>query len=652
MRRALWIWGPATLVVVAAVSLSIALLFGRAVTSPLVLDPGALARWGVPASKLVVDLAVGVVLGALLLALTSLSPDRPEYPRALDVAAAAGAVWTVGSAVTAFFSYWSAANHPPDPVTGGADLGMFLTNVSLGQAWLTMTVAGALITVLCFALRNRTALLVVAVIALAALARLSNEGHSGDSSTHDVAATAIWLHVLFAGIWLGGLVTLVLLRPTLSGGRLGVILRRYSAIAGIAFVVVAISGYASAAIRLGQLPGLLTPYGVLVLVKIAALLALGIVGAAQRRALIERIGSGAGDRVFWIMVGLELAFMGIASGVAAALASTATPVPDEGTSDLATPTPAEVLTDKPVPPELTPADWITSWYPDLLWLLLVLFGVAFYLAGVRRLHRRGDRWPVGRTVSWIAGMMLLLWTTNGMPNVYQEYLFSVHMLGHMLLSMAVPILLVLGAPITLAARAIRKRDDGSRGPREWILWAVHSPVANVLTTPLVAAGLFAVSLWAFYYTPLFRWAVTDHLGHIWMTFHFLITGYLFVQALIGIDPVRSRPPYPLRLVLLLAVMALHAFFGLTIISSEGLFLADWYGAMGRTWGPTPLADQQAAGGIAWSIGEIPTLGLAIAVAILWSRSDDREAKRRDRKADRDGDAELEEYNRMLAGRGR
>ncbi|WP_414781286.1 cytochrome c oxidase assembly protein, partial [Escherichia coli] len=71
-----------------------------------------------------------------------------------------------------------------------------------------------------------------------------------------------------------------------------------------------------------------------------------------------------------------------------------------------------------------------------------------------------------------------------------------------------------------------KRDDGSRGGREWILWAVHNPVAKVLTNPFVAAGLFIVSLWAFYYTDLFRWSLYDHVGHIWMVAHFLITGYL------------------------------------------------------------------------------------------------------------------------------
>jgi len=181
---------------------------------------------------------------------------------------------------------------------------------------------------------------------------------------------------------------------------------------------------------------------------------------------------------------------------------------------------------------------------------------------------------------------------------------------------------------------------------------VHSKVAVVLTHPLVAGGLFAVSLWVFYYSPLFRWATEDHIGHTWMVVHFLITGYLFAQTLVGIDPIPNRAPYPLRLLLLLATMAMHAFFGLSLVTSTSLLLADWYGAMGRTWGMTPLADQQAGGGIAWSVGEIPTVVLAIVVAVMWSRSDARDARRQDRAADRDGDAELLAYNDMLASRAR
>ena len=163
----------------------------------------------------------------------------------------------------------------------------------------------------------------------------------------------------------------------------------------------------------------------------------------------------------------------------------------------------------------------------------------------------------------------------------------------------------------------------------------------------VAAAIFVLSLWVFYYTPLFRWATTTHIGHEWMIVHFLISGYLFVQSLIGVDPGPARPPYPVRLIILLSTMAVHAFFGLAIMSATGVLLADWFGAMGWDTGVSALQDQQRAGGIAWSVGEIPTLALAIAVAIQWAGSDTREQRRIDRKADRDGDADLTEYNAML-----
>jgi cytochrome c oxidase assembly factor CtaG len=351
-------------------------------------------------------------------------------------------------------------------------------------------------------------------------------------------------------------------------------------------------------------------------------------------------------------VSAELAFMGLASGVAAALARTNPPVAAVPTTELPDPSPALLLTDRELPPELTPVTWFTQWNLDLLWTLVCGFALFFYVAGVRRLRQRGDRWPWYRTALWVAGILLLFWVTNGPINVYEQFLFSTHMLGHMLLSMAVPVLLVLSAPITLGLRTIRKRDDGSRGAREWIMLAVHSKVAAVLTHPLVAGGLFAASLWVFYYSPLFRWATEDHVGHTWMVVHFLITGYLFAQTLVGIDPVAGRPPYPLRLLLLLATMAMHAFFGLSLVTGTGLLLADWYGAMGRTWGLSPLADQQAGGGVAWSVGEIPTVALAILVAFLWSRSDERDANRGDRAADRDGDAELTAYNEMLEKKSR
>ena len=646
MPRILRVIGPAALLVAAVAAMIAALAFGGGANAPLLADPGALVRWGLPAATLVVNLSLAGTVGALVLACFAFSPDRDEYGNALDFAAGSAAVMTVASAATGLFTFVSVSNVPWSfDATFSNGLSSFITSVSLGQAWLGITLIAAAVTVLCFAVRNQTAIVFVTLLAIATVVPMAQQGHSAEAAGHDAAVTSFGLHVLFAAIWLGGLVTLIVVKQRLGNGRLVTVLERYSTVALICFVVVAASGYVNAELRVGTLAELATPYGILVLVKVAALVVLGLFGLTQRRYLIGRLKQSGEPRSFWWIVVAELAFMGIASGVAAALARTVTPVPE---TRAATPTPAEILTGEKLPPALTWDRLFTSWNFDLLWVLACAFGLFFYFAGVWRLRKRGDAWPIYRTVLWTLGIVLLFYITNGGVNVYEKYLFSAHMSAHMVLTMGVPLLLVPGAPITLAARAIRKRRDGSRGGREWLLLAVHSRFAGVISNPIVAAVLFAGSLWVFYYTPVFRWATTDHIGHEWMIVHFLITGYLFVQSLIGIDPVKYRLPYPFRLLLLLLTMAFHAFFGLSIMQMHGLLLADWFGAMGRTWGDSPLVDQQAGGGIAWSIGEIPTVILAIVVAIQWSRSDERETKRRDRNADRTGEAELKAYNERLA----
>ena len=645
MPRIARIIGPAVLLIVAIISMIAALAFGGGAAAPLLADPGALVRWGLPASTLIVNLSAAGTIGALVLACFAFSPQKDEFGKSLDFAAGSAAVMTVASAATGLFTFVSVSNVPwsfDEAFSNG--LSSFVTSVSIGQAWLGITLIAAAVTVLCFAVRNHTALVFVTALAIASIIPMAQQGHSADAAGHDAAVTSFGLHVLFAAIWLGGLVALIVARRSLEGGRLVPVLERYSSLALIAFIVVAASGYVNAELRVGTLAQLATPYGILVLVKVAALGALGVFGVMQRRILIGRLKAGGKRSTFWWIVTAELAFMGIASGVAAALARTATPVAEKLG---AAPTPAQILTGEKLPPELTWGRLFTMWNFDLLWVLACGFAIFFYLAGVWRMRKRGDAWPIHRTVFWILGIVLLFYITSGGVNVYEKYLFSTHMLAHMVLTMMVPVLLVPGAPVTLALRSIRKRTDGSRGGREWILLAVHSRFANVISNPVVAAVLFAGSLWAFYYTPLFRWATTDHIGHEWMIIHFLITGYLFVQSLIGIDPVKYRLPYPFRLLLLLGTMAFHAFFGLSIMQSTGLLLADWFGSMGRTWGDSPLVDQQTGGGIAWSVGEIPTVILAIVVAIQWSRSDDRETKRRDRNADRTGEAELNAYNERL-----
>ncbi|MET4782856.1 cytochrome c oxidase assembly protein [Glaciihabitans sp. UYNi722] len=649
MPRLVKVAGPALLLVVAFASLFVALKIGGAADPYRFFDPGAVVRYGLPAANVLFNLGASVTIGALILVCFAMSEREKEFARTLDIAAGAAAFWSIAAALVGFLTFMNFHTAPISlDSTFGAQLGQFLTGEEVGQAALASTLIPAAVTVLCFAVRNRTVLVFVTIFAATGLLPEAQQGHSSDAVGHDAAVTSLGLHLAFAAVWLGGLVTIVLARKTLEHGRIGPIISRYSTLAFICFIVVGASGVVNASLRVPNFESLLKPYGILVLIKVFALGALGIFGLAQRRFLVARMqrADNGGRGYFWWMVAAELGFMGLASGAAAALAKTDPLIPQVAV----TTSPAWILTQSPLPPELTFARYFTTWNFDLMWMLIIAFLAFFYLAGVWRLHKRGDRWPWYRTVLWLAGLAGLFYVTNGGINAYEKYLFSVHMLGHMVLGMMIPVLLVPAAPLTLALRTIVKRGDGSRGTREWIMLAVHSRAAGILTNPVVAAVIFVGSLWLFYYTPLFSWATTDHIGHTWMVVHFLTAGYLFVQSMIGVDPVPHRAPYPMRLLTLLATMAFHAFFGLSLMTGSGLLLANWFGAMGRTWGVSAIADQQTGGGIAWSVGEIPTVILAITVAIMWSRSDERDANRLDRKADRDGDAELTEYNRMLADR--
>jgi cytochrome c oxidase assembly factor CtaG len=273
--------------------------------------------------------------------------------------------------------------------------------------------------------------------------------------------------------------------------------------------------------------------------------------------------------------------------------------------------------------------------------------VGLYLAGVVRLRRRGDAWPVLRTVCWVLGWALFVWATCSAPGIWGRVLFSMHMVMHMAVAMTVPLLLVPGAPITLALRALKPRTDKTWGPREVLLQVVHSRAMRALANPVVAASLFFFSLAAFYWTGLFQLSLTTHTGHLLMMAHFMVTGYLFVWVLIGIDPGPPRWSPLMLLVILFATISFHAFFGVALTGSESLLAPDFFGQINLPWGPDPLLDQHRAGEIAWGFGEAPTLFLAVVVAFQWFKRDEQETRRLDRQADRDGDAELNAYNEYL-----
>ena len=633
----------------------LALWASGAAEPPLLGDPGGVVRWGLPTTTALADVAGAVTLGALALAVFVLPRDRGPgrrgrtvdgraWPAALVVAAVAAGAWTVLVLVELVLAYANVAGRPVGGPGFDAELGLFVTQITLGRILLAVVGLAAVTCVAALLVTTPRGALIAALPAAVALVLQAQSGHASGAASHELAISSMFLHLAGVTLWVGGLVALAVLYPRL-GVDLPAAVGRYSAVAGWCFVAVGASGTVNAWIRLGGPDGLGSRYGWLVAGKVAALGVLGAFGWMHRRAVLPRLADR--PRVFWRLAAVEVAVMGAATGLAAALAATPPPVPADA-PPTTTLTPAEIVTGHPLPPAPTTERWLTLFRWDLLVALGCLAAAVVYLRWVRRLRARGDTWPVGRTVCLVVGLLVLAWSTSGGPAVYGHVLFSAHMVQHMLLVMVAPVLLALSAPVTLAARALPARTDGSRGPREWVLGIVHSRVAGFFANPVVACVNFAGSMVVFYFTPLFPLALSTYLGHLLMVVHFTLAGYLFANALIGVDPGPRRPAYPVRLLLLFATMAFHAFFGLALVEGEVLLAPDWFGLLGRPWGPPALADQQAGGGIAWGVSELPMLALAIALAVSWTKDDERTARRRDRDAERTGDAELVAYNAMLA----
>lgn len=289
-----------------------------------------------------------------------------------------------------------------------------------------------------------------------------------------------------------------------------------------------------------------------------------------------------------------------------------------------------------------------TWSPDWPFLIGSLLALALYVAGAVRLWRRGDRWPVGRVISWAAGVGTVLLVTNTRLNDYGMVLFSAHMMQHMVLSMLTPILLLLGAPITLSLRALRPARKGSgRGPRELLVALLHSRYVRVISHPAFTLPVFVASLYGLYFTPLFDFLMRYQLGHLAMMVHFLAVGMLFFWPIMGVDPGPNRPGHVIRIIELFMGMPFHAFFGVAVMMASSQVVSTFNAAMAPV-GSNLLADQKVAGGITWAFGEIPTALVLIALTLQWAKSEERQARRRDRAADRDGDAELAAYNSYLA----
>ncbi|WP_040158438.1 cytochrome c oxidase assembly protein [Nigerium massiliense] len=301
-----------------------------------------------------------------------------------------------------------------------------------------------------------------------------------------------------------------------------------------------------------------------------------------------------------------------------------------------------------VPDPVTITRLILPGRSNLLWLTLVIVCIGAYLAGVRRVRRSGGHWPVGRTISWGLGWLLTLFLATSGLWEYSTVVFSWHMFVHMTVNMLVPVLCLLGAPLTLVEAASAGRTTGGLPSASDLVTSVtENRLVQLLLSPPLVWLAYVGSLFAIYYTPLFPWLMRYHWAHQLMLLLFMVTGYAFFNMLIGIDRQYWRMPHLIKLALLISIMPFHAIFAVGILSSQSLIGADFYQAIDVAWVGNLMADQNVAGQITWILGEVPIVVVIIALATQWFRQDRSESTEYDLSEQETEDDQLHAYNDML-----
>ncbi|MWA00623.1 copper resistance protein CopD [Actinomadura sp. LD22] len=525
-----------------------------AAAAPGLSQAGALTETGLTVAKLGVNAASTVTVGWLLAAAVFV-PATGTAGRCLRAASLSAAAWAL---CTLAFVAFSVSDLFGTGLTGinGAMLRTFLLDLPQGRA---LVLVFGTSTALWWAAGRRGAPGAAGYLLLAALAGLMPPlftGHAATGSHHALAVFSLAAHIAGAALWIGGLVALVLLAPEIRD-RLPGVVQRYSTLALTAFAVVGASGAVNAWIRLGGLH-LGSRYGALIVAKTAALAALGAMGWWHRRATIPVLASA--PRPFVRLGSAEIVAMAATMALATGLSRTPPPEVSPGTIDA-----VALRLGFPLPGPAGVAAYVTHWWIDPLFLVLVLLGAVLYGIGVVR----AGRWAVRRSVAWAAGLSVLLFAMGSGIARYSMVLFSAHALQHVLVGVVAPILLLCGRPARLvSAGSLLAAVLDSRGVR-------------ILREPVVSSALFLLSLYAYYISPLFGAALANHALHSLAMACFLGIGLAFFSS--------TRVPVVLPVLLAAA--------GIVLMLDGTVLGGGWYEGLGRRWGAAPLDDQHAGAAI-------------------------------------------------------
>ncbi|MGB8407656.1 MAG: cytochrome c oxidase assembly protein [Mycobacterium sp.] len=594
--------------------------------------PGALTAYLEPLGYFTATLAGAVCLGGLVYIVTTARPadrgliDAPAF-RIHRVLERVSAAWLVTSAIMVVVQAASDSGVPALRLLSSGALGDAIGASEMSRGWVATTLCAAVVAgSLRFALRW-VSMFVLLLPSLIGVLALPVTGGASEGPDHDYATSAAIVFAVMLAVLTGTKVAAAISPPAAD------LFRRVLLIQTVCGAGALIYGALLLAEFVGQdgLTG--TGYGRWAMIAVIALAASWLNDVATLR-------HSAAARVSTALPAI--------TAVAAISAMAVQTAPRLLAHQFTT---WDIFLGYGLPQPPSVVRILTVWRFDTFIGVGALVLAGGYLYAVLRLRRRGDSWPVGRLVAWLIGCTALFFTSSSGVRAYGSAMFSVHMAEHMTLNMFVPVLLVLGGPVTLALRTLPSAGpDAPPGPREWLLWLVHSKVTAFIAHPVVAFILFVASLYVVYFTPIFNTLVRYHWGHELMSVHFLLVGYLFYWGIIGIDPGPKRLPFLGRLGLLFAVMPFHAFFGIATMTMTSTIGGSFYRLVGLPWLPSINGDQHLGGAIAWGSSELPVIVVVIALVAQWARQDRRDSTRSDRHADATygaGDDDLDAYNAML-----
>ena len=552
------------------------------------------------------------------------------------------AVWVIGVIGSIIFTLALILDSPISVALDGTVIRSFVTQYDLGKYLAFEAIVAYAVFIFSLRARKILSLILLLIISLAGLVAPVFQSHSASGGSHSLVIGSLIIHVIGLSLWVGGILAIGML----SASDRAIAVPRFSQLALWAAIAVVISGVVNAWARLNFLSAWNSTYAYIVIAKTLATIALITLGYLHRKNLSGK------ESINWVGFGklltIEAAIMIVTVALGSWLSNTGSPDrPGEYVFD-----PALSVVGISTPPEPTWSRIFLSYEPNALIIGILVLMVALYIKGVMILTKRGDKWPIGRTISFALGIAVIDFATSGGLGLYAHFSFSYHMIAHMLLGMVAPIGLVLGAPITLALRTLPQgRTPSERGIRGSLLAALHSRVGVFYTNPIVALLIFDGSLFALYFTDLFASMMQSHIGHLFMTLHFLAAGFLFFSAVIGVDPNPRKIPYLVQIVVLFTAMSIHAFFSVALMSTSTLIDGGYFASLQTPWLTDLLADQKLGGSVGWAMGEIPILIALAATFINWRREDSREANRIDRNAKRQAAMgqpdDLANYNQYL-----